>query len=87
MRTYKDIYQLPFHTDMGWCRDAKGQFAFQFQFDSTLLRDNILQIINGKEKPTKGKVFSHEDGYIVDEQGKDYILIRGWGMMQMYLCN
>lgn len=79
MRTYKDVYQFPLHCDdIGWVRDAKYQFVFQFEFFGELLWHNILCIINGTEKPTKGKVFTHKGGVISD--GKcNYIRIRGWG--------
>ena len=80
MRTYKDVYQFPLQCDdIGWVRDSNYQFVFQFEFDNPLLWDKFLQVINGNDKPTKGRVFKHKDGLICDEECKEYILIRGWG--------
>lgn len=79
MKTYKDIYQFPLHnSEIGWVRDAKSQFVFQFQFHEPLLQNNIIEIINGIEKPKSQRKFIHKDG-IIEEMGKEYILIRGWG--------
>lgn len=79
MKTYKDIYHFPLrNSEIGWVRDAKNQFVFQFEFDEPLLQNNIVAIINGKEKPKSQRKFIHKDG-IIEEMGKEYILIRGWG--------
>ena len=81
MKTYKDVYHFPLHnSDMGgWVRDAKSQFVCEFMIGNSLLQANIIEILNGVDKPVKGHVFTHKDGVIEDEDGNGYIRIRGWG--------
>lgn len=79
MKTYKDIYVFPLSVNtIGWVRDKKGQFVFQFQFSGTTLHQQFLNVINGDAKPSKEHNFTHNDGYI-SENNTNYILIRGWG--------
>lgn len=81
MKTYKDVYQFPLHLneDIGWVRDAKSQFVFQFEdYIGILLQNNIVDVINGNSKPKKQHNFIHEDG-LISEDGNEFILIRGWG--------
>lgn len=83
MKTYKDVYSFPLHLDksIGWVRDAKSQFVFQFEdyVDNNIsLQNNIVDIINGNSKPLTQHSFIHKDG-IISENGNEFILIRGWG--------
>lgn len=79
MKTYKDVYELPLRVDdIGWVRDEKDQFVFQFQFDEKFLQGNIISVINGTEKPKYQHEFIHKEG-IISEGCNDFILIRGWG--------
>lgn len=79
MKTYKDVYRFPLrNSQIGRVKDADNQFVFQFQFHELLLQNNIIAIINGTEKPKSQRKFIHKDG-IIEEMGKEYILIRGWG--------
>lgn len=81
MKTFKDVYVFPLSVDnIGWVRDSKGQFVFQFEdyVQSMLVRSQIVGIINGDSKPTKINNFIHDDG-MISKDGIDYILIRGWG--------
>jgi hypothetical protein len=82
MKTYKDVYHFPLHnSEIGWVRDAKSQFVFQFEdyvHNNILLQNNIVDTINGNYKPKKQHHFVHEDG-LITEDGNEFILIRGWG--------
>lgn len=75
MKTYKDIYEFPLKTNMGgYILDNKNQIVAQFEFYDSLLQQNIIDVLNDKDKPTKGKRIIHKNHNM-----NDYILIRGWG--------
>jgi hypothetical protein len=81
MKDYTHYYKLPLHLveDSHWVYDETGRFVFQFEFDDIKTRKRLLRVINGEEKLTTDVVFHHKEGYIVDNDETEAILIRGWG--------
>lgn len=81
MKTFKDIYELPFKLQIGIrVLDSKNQFAFQFLTFDDDMNGKILDIINGGKNNIKDSMtFVHKNGYITTDKGGSLILIRGWG--------
>lgn len=82
LKTYKDVYQFPLEDsmDIGYITDQKNNFVFQFTFYNEEKRQLYLDVINGLNSFNNPElVFRHEDGYILGNDNKPRILIRGWG--------
>ena len=80
MKTFKDVYQFPLEENHGWIYDQKENFVFQFLIDDEKSEKKILDVINGKENLTNLHIlFKHLEGQIIDQSGREIILIRGWG--------
>jgi len=80
MKTYKEVYQLPLEDIHGWIYDQNENFVFQFSIDNEETQNEILDVINGKNKLTNPNIsFRHDRGGIIDNTGREIILIRGWG--------
>lgn len=87
MKTFKDVYELPFVLSecSGWVYDQKRNFCFQIELHSQNAQKILLNSINDI-RPLKNKnlSFESEKGEIKIKDtsnglGKCVILIRGWG--------
>lgn len=95
MKTWKDIYELPFsypeHEDeysIARVYDNKGQFTFEFRRTSPDTRKKILSIINGEDSLKSNNLIKFEYNkchqiITTELNGKkiDVIQIRGWGYL------
>jgi len=82
MKTFKDIYKFPLHLAKygSWVWDDNDQFVFQFEFEDKEKRKLLLDVINREKTLTNKELsFSHEKGYILDNNSIEVLLIRGWG--------
>jgi hypothetical protein len=82
IKDWKDIYKLPLRLDdsIGWVWDSNDNFVFQFTIEHTKLCKKIIGLLNGEAYTQKGSTpFVYEDGYIIDGEKNNLILIRGWG--------
>ena len=88
MKTFKDVYQLPFeNSQWGWVYDFGGKnFIFQWQFENYDKEKKLLSVINGEENLKNTKtIFYHKEGCIFYEN-EEIILIRGWGNLTSKNC-
>ena len=90
MKTWKDIYKLPFRFKSDWEEkvgrvvDAKGQLIFQFIEKSSFVKSMLLSNIIGIDKFGFNWKFNYNPenqhvSYIKDNKEVNIILIRGWG--------
>ena len=90
MKTFKDVYKLPFEKyipEDTWVYDQNNNFCFQFEIYRDDINDKFLEVINGKRKiKDKNILFEHKEGYITTNKGKKVILIRGWGNLTSPNC-
>lgn len=80
MKTWKDIYELPLEQDPygSWVYDQKGNFVFQFEKVNEKNQQDILDILNGLQKPATEHSFINDDGEIWMDDERHIITIRGW---------
>ena len=78
---FKDIYKFPLVMEEFGDRvnDNEGQWVFDFTLRDKNKQKLLLDVINGtKTLKNNNLSFHHKEGYICDNKGGRYILIRGW---------
>lgn len=83
MKKWQQIWKPPFRKDKysDWVLDRDDRFVFQFEQVRPEEEVKILNLINGiKEEPFE-EALSYRDTLVRDEQGRDLIMLRGWGYL------
>ncbi len=82
-----NFWKPPFRLSCGYVYDAKGNFCFQFTFDTGNYEKNeevqqeIINILNDKTDKKIIKKLKIVDGYKIYMEDKPFIMIRGWGRL------
>lgn len=82
-RTFEKAFMPPFKIDrvIDWVYDTNHNFCFQLIVDLDDEKKQQLQdILNGKTAPIINNTYKHSNG-LISVNGKDFILIRGWGYL------
>lgn len=89
MKTFKEVYKMPFLKldRTGWVYDDQNNFIFQFEDVNAHKQALILDVVNGKSK-LENPYFSvsYSNGEILTNKGYHLITIRGWGNLTSPNC-
>lgn len=89
MKTFKEVYKLPFEKRdfTGWVYDQEGNFCFQLEFINKEKEQKIIDVINGDDNLKNNEIsFYHKNGEIWNNSGAHVITIRGWGNLTSPNC-
>lgn len=90
MKTFENIYLMPFVSELPdtWIRDQNHNFAFQFESFRDEKNELFLDVINGKKNLKNSDLkFYHKDGEIRTLIENIHIItIRGWGNLTSPNC-
>lgn len=89
MKTFKEVYKMPFEKwdESGWIYDQDSNFCFQLEFINAEKEQIMIDVINGETNLQNKEVnFYHKNGEIWNNSGTHVITIRGWGNLTSPNC-